>query len=334
MPNLRARPQKSGVTYYYFDTGGKPRKEIPLGKDYIAAVKKWAELSAKENVVVETFEALSNRFEMEWIPTLSKNTQRVYRSDLKHLRMFFKGAPLIEIQPTHIAQLLDWKKAQPTTANRLKRMTSVMLNKARGWGYLHTPNPVIGIEGLKIKIVKRNIRTDVFRAIWEHSSPSLRDAMDLAYLAGQRPADTLKTSECDIKANVLSIIQNKGDGEVIVRIQIEGELEALINRINERKSHFKVSCFNLIVNAHGLPLTMAVVRKNLVKAKKAAMAANPELSEEIKKFWFTKLRSKAATDVSKMRGDQEASDLLGHSDVQITRKHYIEKEGKLVKPTR
>ncbi len=46
MPNFRARKQKSGTTYYYFDTGAKPRKEIPLGSDYRVAVQKWLELSA------------------------------------------------------------------------------------------------------------------------------------------------------------------------------------------------------------------------------------------------------------------------------------------------
>lgn len=44
MQGFRARVQKSGKTYYYFDTGGKPRRETPLGPDYVLAVKKWADL--------------------------------------------------------------------------------------------------------------------------------------------------------------------------------------------------------------------------------------------------------------------------------------------------
>lgn len=38
LKNLRKRIQKSGKAYYYFDAGGKPRKEIPLGDDYVLAV--------------------------------------------------------------------------------------------------------------------------------------------------------------------------------------------------------------------------------------------------------------------------------------------------------
>lgn len=42
---MRARPRGQKV-FYYLDTGGKPRKEIPLGSDYAAAVAKWSELTS------------------------------------------------------------------------------------------------------------------------------------------------------------------------------------------------------------------------------------------------------------------------------------------------
>ena len=44
MKHFVARVQKSGRTYYYFSVNGKPRREIPLGSDYVAAARKWAEL--------------------------------------------------------------------------------------------------------------------------------------------------------------------------------------------------------------------------------------------------------------------------------------------------
>ncbi len=37
---MRSRKQRSGHIYYYYDLGGKPRKELPLGDDYPLAVKK------------------------------------------------------------------------------------------------------------------------------------------------------------------------------------------------------------------------------------------------------------------------------------------------------
>jgi hypothetical protein len=36
---MRARVQRSGRVWYYYDKGGRPRREIPLGCDYPLAVK-------------------------------------------------------------------------------------------------------------------------------------------------------------------------------------------------------------------------------------------------------------------------------------------------------
>ncbi len=329
MPYFRARLQKSGRTYYYFDAGSK---EIPLGSDYVLAVQKWQELSGQKTIDASIFDTLADRYERDVLPTLSKNSQRVYSSDLKHLRVFFKGAPLAQIKPVHITQLLEWKKSQPTTANRLKRLASSMFNQARAWGYMNGQNPCIGIHGLKVKVVTRNIKTEVYQAIWDCASQSLRDAMDLIYLTGQRPADVLKMTDRDIADNAIEVRQNKVD--MPLRIEIEGELEALLKRISARKQGYKLASFNLTVNERGLPMTEATRRKALAKAKAAAIAKHPALKDGIEKFWFTKLRSKAATDINKSRGLQAASELLGHTTEKTTKKHYIEAEPKRVKPTR
>ena len=48
---MRARKRKKKgevIIWYYYDAGGKPRKEIPLGSDYIIACKKWSELSLEK----------------------------------------------------------------------------------------------------------------------------------------------------------------------------------------------------------------------------------------------------------------------------------------------
>ena len=44
---MRAR-RRGSKTYYYYDTGAKPRHEIPLGFDYILAVQEWAKLHQAE----------------------------------------------------------------------------------------------------------------------------------------------------------------------------------------------------------------------------------------------------------------------------------------------
>ena len=42
-PGMRARRRPNGRTYYFYDKGGRPRKELPLGLDYVQALKKYAE---------------------------------------------------------------------------------------------------------------------------------------------------------------------------------------------------------------------------------------------------------------------------------------------------
>lgn len=43
-PHMRKRVRGEHV-YFYLDTGSKPRKEIPLGTDYLQALRKYAELT-------------------------------------------------------------------------------------------------------------------------------------------------------------------------------------------------------------------------------------------------------------------------------------------------
>ena len=38
IPRLRKRLRPRGKIYYFYDAGGKPRKEIALGSDYGAAI--------------------------------------------------------------------------------------------------------------------------------------------------------------------------------------------------------------------------------------------------------------------------------------------------------
>ena len=155
-PNLpkgmraRVRKRKSGkiVVYYFYDTGGKLRKEIPLGNDYVTAVREWAKLeSAKlpENAII-TFNVLADRFESEHAPTKTAGTQKAIRLSLKRLRQFFDGAPLDEIQPQHIARYLEWRKNSPVAANNDIQWFTAAWNQARSWGYTEKANPAAGVK--------------------------------------------------------------------------------------------------------------------------------------------------------------------------------------------
>jgi len=337
MQGFRARVQKSGKTYYYFDVGGKPRREIPLGSDYVTAVRKWADLTAQQNKaeVVTNFKELADRYERDHLPTLAKSTQATQKGDIKMLLEFFctpSPAPLDQIKPSHIYKLMDWKKSQPTTANRLKRVFSAMFNLARQWGYTEKMNPCTGIRGLEIRDKRSNyVEDEVYQAIWKAGSEPLQDAMDLAYLTGQRPGDTLTMTERDISNGVLMVDQGKTGAKL--RIRIEGQLATVIERIQARKARYKVWSANLAVNTRGLPMTKQTLRDQFEAARKAAAEANKELAEQIKRTWFYDLRKKASSDTADKAGIQAAADLLGHTSTTTTKSHY-DPRGRLVSPTK
>ena len=68
----------------------------------------------------------------------------------------------------------------------------------------------------------------------------------------------------------------------------------------------------------------------LHKIELTASQGNLDLAERIKKFQFRDIRAKAASDIESLK---DASELLGHSEQQITRNVYRRK-GQLVKPVR
>lgn len=359
---MRARKQRSGNVFYYYDAGGTPRREIPLGSDYVQAVKKWAELEADKgspHVQLITFKYVSDRYTREVIPTKAVRTQADNIIELNKLLEFFSDAPLIDIKPIFVRQYLDWRHAEAkkrvieenvqrvkdgkppkavigsegkVRANREKALFSHVWNKAREWGLTDCPNPCMGIKGFRETGRDTYIDDETFKAVYDAADAPTRDAMDIAYLSGQRPADVLKITRGDLKDGELWFTQNKTGTKL--RIVIEGELASVIERIKSRKH--KVQSMALIVDEKGRPLTASALRGRFDKARDAAMskAGNDDLAKRIKGFQFRDLRAKAGTDKEGTDGMSAAKDLLAHADESMTRNYVRHRVGKLVKPTK
>lgn len=330
-PHMRRRVQKSGNAFYYLDTGAVPRKEIPLGSDYVLALQKYAVLNRADKVAPGTFGDAIARYLRDELPKLSKNTRKTHSSDVKHLKKSFSDAPLDQLRPMHIRKFLDKHKDKPTTANRCKRLFSTIWNHARGWGYTDLENPCTGIQGFALPKRTVYVTDAVFEAVHECASDALKDALDLAYLTGQRPADTLKMNGSDIANGFLLIDQGKTQKKL--RISVTGELATLLGKIVVRKAQHKIEHDQLLMNRDGKPFTQPALRNHFDKARIKAEKQYPDLVDAIKAFWFYDLRAKAADDTSEARGEQAASDLLGHDSIRTTQRHYLRK-GKIVEPTK
>lgn len=327
---VRARKRGAKI-WYYLDTGGKPRKEIPLGNDYAMAIKKWAELEIDAtpcHAAIITFRYVAERYTKKVIPTKAPSTQKGNLRELVWLYKFFDNppAPLEKIEPINIRQYLDWRGN--IRGKREKALFSHIWNWSREQGYTNLPNPCAGIKGISEKGRKYiYIEDSVFNAVYEKASQPLRDAMDMAYLTGQRPADVLKMTDHDIGVdNTLSVTQNKTKARL--RISIEGELAILIKRILTRKANHKVRSFSLIVDDKGQRPTACALRGHFDRAREAA-GINKE------SFQFRDLRAKAGTDKAESSGDiRQAQKQLGHSTITMTEHYVRDRKGSKVTSTK
>lgn len=356
---MRAR-HRGQRTHYYLDTGEKPRRrEIPLGNDYVTAVAEWARLTKAAAGAVVTFKAVAERYMREVLPTKAPATREINLRELDNLHKFFADPreSIESITPVMVRQYLDWraqgavaeKRAQNAAraaegrplltvtgkegqvpANREKALFSHIWNFARETGLTSMANPCAGIKGFKESGRDVYVDDKVLAAVYAVADAPLRDALDLAYLIGQRPADVLKLSRADIADGALLVKQNKTGKKV--RVSIEGELAALVERLKGRKVLSMTA--KLINNAAGMPLSRFELRGAFDRARLAAAAAHPEIAAEIKAFQFRDLRAKAGTDTEEASGMQAAQDQLGHTTQAMTSHYVRHRRGKLVKPTK
>lgn len=331
---LRPRKQRSGVVYYYYDTGSKPRREIPLGSDYGLAILEYAKLEKSRVSValaktVLTFEYVANFYMEEVVPTKASATQKDNARELKQLLVFFNDppAPLESIEPQHVRQYLRYRsKKAPVRANREKALLSSIWNFARQSGYTALANPCAGIKGNKETGRDNYVEDDLLLKVYQHAEQPLKDALDLFYLTAQRVADTLKMDERDIRDGQLYVQQGKTS--VKRRIEIVGELKVVIDRIKARKAGYKIRSTRLVVMENGQPITKSMLRKRFDDAREAAGIPKAD-------FQMRDLRAKAATDKEESTGNiRAARDQLGHTTVGMTEQYIRMRKGMKVTPTK
>ncbi len=351
---MRARERGKKV-HYYLDTGGKPRREIPLGSDYVLAVAKWAELTSKTTPAggVLTMPYLVERYFAEVVPNKAAATQTSDRQEKGWVLKFFGDppAPLENVEPQHIRQFMRWRAAEARAAavekqrtrksrgpegeipagfgqvraNRAKALVSHMWNWARGEGITALPNPCAGISRFKETGRQTAPDTDMVARVMAVADKPLQFAMRLAELIGQRPADVRKITESDIRDGILHVRQGKTAARL--RIEIVGELAVLIEDIRAYKRSFEVHAMSLLVNESGQPLRADAMRYRFDQAREKAGIAKGE-------FQFRDFRARAATEADDADGTRVAQALLGHTTEAMTADYIRHKAGRKVKPLR
>lgn len=330
----RTRPNgKVWVGLYYRDSTGK---DVFLGNDLPKAKMKWAELEAKEKPSeLSIMKSIFDRYAQQIIPTKAPRTQQDNTGELRQLRLVFDGAPIDSITPSMIAQYRDARTAK-TRANREIALLSHVFNTAREWGLTNKENPCQGVRKNKEKPRDYYANDQVWAAVYATAAPELKDAMDLAYLTGQRPADVRLMREDDVEGVYLVVNQGKTSKRLRILLEMDGQknsLGLLIDRIKKRTAH--LGSKYLIVNSYGKKVSPRMLGMRWDDARSAAVdAANasgdPGLADRISKFQFRDIRPKAASEISNIA---DASLLLGHSKEGITERVY-RRVGAIAKPSK
>jgi len=337
----RLRGGKVWVGYYYNsrDEDGR-RVEVPLGSELNEAKRMWAVLERRPaDNDTSVMRGIFDRYVRDVLPTKASKTQSDYMGCLIELRKVFDSAPIDAITPQVVAQYRD-KRSAKVRANREIAVLSLVYNHAREWGFTAKENPCRGVH--RNKETPRDYYADdeVWSAVYASACIELKDAMDVAYLTGQRPADVLRMMETDIKDGMLSVKQGKTSKRL--RIQLDGnrgrrtQLGSIIDHIRARPR--KVRSLYLVATPDGRPLNKGTLRLRwdaarsaaVVKAEKEGTKDALELAQRIRQFQFRDIRPKAASEIKDLG---EASKLLGHTEEEITKTVY-RRVGEIVKPTR
>lgn len=304
---------------YYHVTSGTPRKWTALGPHRAEALLAWARLEGTEpDPDARTFEVLAARYSREVIPSKAPRTQRDNVGELERLVAVFGKVQIDYIKPFHIRKYMDTRGEQAKSrANREKALLSHMFNKAREWGMTERANPCQGVKGFPEQGRDRYVTDAEFEAVRSVAHPAIRDAMDLALLTGQRPADVLKIKLGDIRDGALLITQNKTRAKR--QIEITGELEVLIAKLAGSGGNHPSRY--LITDTNGQRISATTLRSRFSKAREIAGVS----------FQFRDIRAKTATDTGDLAHSQS---LLGHKKRDMT-EHYVRRHsGERVKPLR
>lgn len=173
------------------------------------------------------------------------------------------------------------------------------------------------MEGFTENGRDRYVTDEEFEAVRSKADPTLRDAMDLALLTGQRPSDVLKVVRTDIRNGALFVKQNKTGAKRA--IELIGRLAEVVERILSRP-RVRVSAY-LIQDDDGKPLSMPAMRSRFDKTRRAAAVSSQ----------FRDIRAKTASDTENLAHSQR---LLGHKTREVTEHYVRERVGQRVKPLR
>ena len=168
------------------------------------------------------FDQLAQEYERSHVKLLSKSSQRSYGSYAKHLKGFFAGRKVSQIDAAMIEQYRDLRRQQPAktkpgqlvkgaTINRELEVLQGMLDWAARHKYI-PDNPAVGVEHFnenRERPEKKPVTAETFLRILSHAPLHLRVGMVLLEQTGNRTYSelfSLGKSQVDLDARLIRFV--------------------------------------------------------------------------------------------------------------------------------
>lgn len=261
-----------------------------------------------------TMNYLFDRYEREIVPKLAPRTQKDYKRILYRLRVEFGERPYLSMKPRDVGRFLQETPAK-VSANRHVSVLSAVFSKAIGKWYVHDDlrNPCVGVERNETKPRDRYVTDAEFKALYAIVSPSVKIAMELARMVGQRQGDLLRATWKQIDTNKRLFYFQQGKTGKKLAVRVTPALEELL--VRARRLPPLVPRLYLIRRRDGHPYTSEGFKALWQRWMKRAMKRGV-LKE---RFTFHDLRAKCVSDNKSI---EAAMQLAGHSNMSMTRRVY------------
>lgn len=318
---------KNGAYRYRVPTGLEylwdGKTEFRLGTKLSDAYRAYAErIESPEKLTMMV--DLIDRYSLEVTPDKAANTQKNEQRYMVLLRKVFQTARIIDVEPTHVYQLMDavTKKSGGTTANHVVGLLSHMFTKAIEWGACRD-------HPIKNKVIKRTVK--VKRKVPEHhqiesaltvANDVIRAYVRLKLMTGARMTDMLSLKIEHLKEDGIHITPSKtqdssGKSQIILWDN-EGHLKAAIKDIRSLKGRF--TSMYLFCTRRGKPYIKDDKSCNAFQSMWQRWQ-NKALKQGLIEFKFSEksLRNRVGSDATSA---EYAAELLAHASTTTTRKHY------------
>lgn len=259
-----------------------------------------------------------DRFERDYVPSLSPRTQKDYARHCRDLKRWFGHYMADELKPRHFHDFMNVTKGK-IQRNKQLAVLSCAYSEAVGRWYWAERNPVRDVKRHPSRPRDREVTDAEFAGFMATVPYKMQLAMQLSVITGQRQGDILSLTWVQVDRVMNRIRFRQAKTGKRVGIKITPAVDALLERCKDMAPAGE----HVIRRRDGRRYTSDGFRAIWQRYQRRWAKAGHE------RFTYHDLRARAA---SKCKSVEDAMLLLGHQNITMTRRVYDRAE-RVVEPT-